>query len=279
MAKKSAAVEPPEVDYNDIHTTPIEDILSAPSAEEEPVKDEKVEEPVKETPKEEVTYEEVPFDPETYKKQLRDEILGEASKLVEKTVPAPKADQPDDELVSPWDKEKRTPKDYNEITDWAIQKQQILNKRAEAEHQKEVENQKKVAEDQNKQQIESFNKYTDELLNDLRNSGKLAKVVNPNDPNDPGVIAQKALFQKMLDVNIERQKQNKQPVYSVKEIYYDHFQNVKPEPEEVPGADAPVSPSKASPSTETKELDYVKDIQPGRNFASWLTDALRGNKS
>ena len=285
MAKKAVkpveeAPEEPVMDYNEVHDTPLEAIIGEPTPEEkakEPKLAEEIEkevkEPVKETPKEEVTYEEVPFDPEAYKKQMRDEILGEASKLVEKvTGTTDKKTEKDDELVSPWAKENRTPKDYEEIADWALAKKSVLDKRAEEAHNKEVETQKKVVEDQNKQQTESFNKFVDNDLEDLMVAGKIPRPVNKDDANDPGVIARKALFQSMLDVNLERQKAGKPYVFSIKEIFYEHY---KAPETEVAGADAPVSPSRSPVGEEPKELDYIKDVQPGRGFASWLSDTLR----
>jgi hypothetical protein len=282
MARKAVKpVEPvEEMDYNEVHDTPLEAIIGEPTKEqkeEEPKiakeLEEEVKKPVKETPKEEVTYEEVPFDPEEYKKQMRDEILGEASKLVEKvTGTTDKKTEKDEELISPWVKEKRTPKDYDEIADWALAKKSVLDKRAEETHEKEVETQKKVVEDQNKQQTEGFNKFVDNDLEDLMASGKIPRAVNANDPNDPGVVARKALFQSMLDINLERQKAGRPYVFSIKEVFYEHY---KAPETEVAGADAPVSPSKSPVGEEPKELDYIKDIQPGRGFASWLSDALR----
>jgi hypothetical protein len=284
MAKKAVAtVEDPkeepkeEMDYNEVHDTPLEAIIGEPKPgdekPEEAEKEIKEEETPKETPKEEVTYEEVPFDPEEYKKQMRKEILGEAAKLMEKVTGVPeKKTEKDEELISPWAKEKRTPKDYEEISDWALEKKSILDARAESKHNKEVETQKKVVEDQNKQQTEAFNKFVDNDLEDLMVSGKIPRTVNKDDTNDPGVVARKALFQAMLDVNLERQKAGKPYVYSLKEIYYEHY---KSPDTEVAGADAPVSPSKSPVSEEPKELDYLKDIQPGRGFAPWLTDVFR----
>jgi hypothetical protein len=79
----------------------------------------------------------------------------------------------------------------------------------------------------------------------------------------------------MLDVNLERQKAGKPYVYSIKEIYYEHYKAPTPESQDVAGADAPVSPSHTPVGEEPKEMDYVKDIQPGRNFTNWLTDTLK----
>ena len=239
MAKKKTTVIEEEIpnEYKDIHETSIEDIVGAPSKEEKAVEESKAPETLL---KEEVKEEEIPFDPEAYKK----EVLAEAAELIEKTTGTKEVkNEVDTELQSPWAKENRTPKDYEEVADWAVEKKAILDKRAQEEYTKQQAEQKKIAEETNKKQIDDFNKFVDEQLNDLYASGKL-----PKDED-----SRKALFQAMLDVNVARSKAGKAPIYSIKEIFYEHYKAPNAQPA---GADAPVSPSRSGAGTDMKELDY-----------------------
>jgi hypothetical protein len=284
MAKKKAAEpEVQEIDYNEIHETPIEAIVGESTEQkeevktEEPIKEE-VKELVKETPKEDVTYEEVPFDAEEYKKQLKEEILKEIAPKPETKQEVKESEDADTDytkFVKEYEEKNGHPPTYAEALN-LVEKKAIERLEAkQIKHQKEIEDQNKVVEDQNKQQVDGFNKYTNDLLEDLRSQNKIPKIVNAKDMNDPGFVVQKALFQTMLDVNTERQKSGLPPVMSIKDIFYEHYKAPTPKSEDVAGADAPVSPSHAPVSEEPREIDYLKDIQPGRNFTNWLTDAFR----
>jgi hypothetical protein len=240
--------EAPEIDYKETHEAKLEDIVGAPP--EEP----KIEEPV--IP--EVKEEKPPFDAEKLKEEISEAT---AKKIIEATTQQkePKKEV-DEELISPWAKEGRAPKDYEEVADWGVEKKSILDRRErEAELLKQQETAKQT-EEYNKQQVADFNKYTDDQLGDLKAAGKIKT------PEE-----QRALFQSMLDVNIARQKEGKAPIYSIKEIFYEHYKAPTAQPA---GADAPISPGTGALASEGKEMDY-KDLQPGVPFAQWLANSFR----
>ena len=229
----------PEVDYKEVHEAKIEDLVGEP--------EKKVEEEIKEPPVEEKKEVEVEFDPAKWKEEITEET---AKKIIEAQTKQPEpVKEEDKELMSPWAKENRTPKDYEEVADWGVEKAKILGKRDADAQVKVQEEQTKKQEEYNKQQVEQFNKYTDEQLEDLMTQGKIPR----NDEE-----ARKALFQTMLEVNQERVKENKSPIYSIKEIFYEHYKPVNTQPA---GADAPISAGKGNVSPEGQELDYQRDVK------------------
>ena len=152
---------------------------------------------------------------------------------------------------SPWAKEGRNPRDYDEIAEWTTQlalkkQEEAAAKQEEAAKAKEEDN-KKVQEERAK----AFNKYWDDQLNELAEGGKLPPIEDAKDENDIGVRARKQLFTKMIEVNEERTKAGKEPIYSLKEIFYEHPIN------EEPGMFAPVSIGRGSVPAEGDEYEYV----------------------
>lgn len=249
MKKKD---ETPEVDYEEVHKTDLTDIVT-----EEPTKEPEKEEPVKEPEKE--PEKEVEWDPAEFEAKINYRLEETAQKIIEAATGRKEPEtEVDPELLSPWAKEKRTPKDYEEVADWALTKKGILDKRSEVEHEKEVEAQKIEQEKTTKAQTEQFNKYVDEQLDDLHNAGKIDKTNEEQ---------RKELFKTMLDVNVARTKEGKPPIYSLKEIFYEHYKAPTKQPA---GADAPVSPGRSGGEKDTKEIDYAKDVK-GKSFFDILT--------
>lgn len=153
---------------------------------------------------------------------------------------------------SPWAKEGRNPRDYDEIAEWTTQ---LALKKQEEQKVKEQEENKVKEEEASKLQTEraeSFNKYWDGQLNELFEGGKLPPITDPKNENDPGVQARKDLFTKMVEVNEQRVKDGKEPIYSLKEIFYEHYNN------EEPGMSAPVSAGRGATGQESGEdYEYV----------------------
>ena len=79
----------------------------------------------------------------------------------------------------------------------------------------------------------------------------MPKIEDPKNEDDIGIRARKSLFSKMIEVNEQRTKDGKEPIYSLKEIYYEHPIN------EEPGKSAPVSVGRGSVPTEGEEFEYV----------------------
>lgn len=250
-----------EIDYEKLHNSSMEDVIAEPTeeeleqarleGEEERLEEEENQEDIQpqqtqvESPEEEIK--EVEWDPEAFEKRMEEKfgkLSEETAKKVVESVSGKteKTTETDEELISPWDKEKRTPRDYNEITDWAIRKKEILDYRMQASRAEEEQRARQAAEESNKTQLDSYNRFIDDQIDDLQKAGKIKDVDE-----------RRALFQTMLDVNLERQENGQPPIYSLKEIYYEYYQ---PPVREVPGADAPVSPGQGAIQPEDKEVDY-----------------------
>jgi hypothetical protein len=233
----------------------------------EPVKDGKVEEdrkeekkdepksPVKEENAEEKIEEGVDFDPDKLGEEVSDKT---AKKLLEKLMPENTDKENKDILAdTPWAKEKREPT-WDEALKWMgdYTAQKVQND-LKAQQEKAAAD-AKAAQDQRQKQdeeaVKTFNKKVDDQLEDLYVAGKLPRIKDPDDPNDIGKKARVALFQAMFDVNQKRAQEGKEPISSVKEIYYEHYTPPTAQPA---GADAPVSPGRGGFSpTEDKEFDY-----------------------
>lgn len=172
------------------------------------------------------------------------------------------ADSEDQELVSPWKKEGRNPVDYDEITEWAVKKIEILSERRQEAERKAKEEQealtaqqqeelKKYQEEQNK----AFNQVIDDELDELYTNNKLPRIKDKDDPKDIGVIARRALFQTMLDVNEKRRAEGKQPIMSVSRIFHTYYKQPSLQPA---GADAPISMGQGSAeATDPDEYSYT----------------------
>ena len=232
-----------------------------PVKQEEEVKEEitsKEEEVVEETP-EETTPEpqETKPEPQIDVEELKKETIRETSQaIVDKISKGLGLTQEEQDksqaegLVAPWEKEDRNPKSYKEVAEFSADLAEWKRQQAEVKSQEEA----KQAEATQKQTNERWNKYWDEQVEDLINSGKLPKVEDKDNPNDPGVVAKKALYQKMWEVTQERVKGGKQPISSLKEIFYEHYEDPSAQPA---GADAPVSLGKKAVSGgDSKDYSY-----------------------
>jgi hypothetical protein len=266
MAKRKVTtvteeVEEPKEDikYEDIHDKTTEEI-AAPKEEKPEVVEPK--EKVVETPKEE----EVEFDPNKFK----EEVSKEATDKIVKALTGEgdkRKDSIDQELVSPWKKEGRNPKDYDEIAEWAVAKREILDKRGQVEKAKQEEEAQKAVKQNEESRVKSFNKYIDQQLDDLYKSGKLMTPQDPKNEKDPGVMQRKALFQSMLEVNTKRAEQGLDPIYSIKEIYYEHYKDPTRQPA---GADAPVSMGKSGSSHDESPEDYTYEEIRKKNWLDFF---------
>ena len=206
-----------------------------------------------ETPTVKVEPKEEPQEPEVDISAIEAEVTKKVSERIIKTLTGGSEEEIKGALgeQSPWAKEGRNPKDYDEIAQWATElalKKQEAVKAQETEDAKEKE---KEAAKLQTERAEAFNKYWDTQLNELYEGGKLPKIKNAEDENDLGVKARKALFSKMIEVNEQRTKEGKEPIYSLKEIYYEHPIN------EEPGMEAPVSAGRGAVPAEGEGYEYV----------------------
>lgn len=166
----------------------------------------------------------------------------------------------DEELIPIFKREGRNPKDYEEIVNESNRIAELKVKKMLEERDRQAlaksEEEAKAREAElakSKQFEEDFNKMIDEEVAELYQNDKLPKVVNAEDPNDPGVKAKFELFKTMREVNEKRVKAGQTPITSVSRIFNNYYK-----PKDQPaGSDAPISDGRGSAHTEDKELGYT----------------------
>lgn len=152
---------------------------------------------------------------------------------------------------------------WHELIPFIVEEAKTSLKQEQEMKAKEEEDRQKQMKEYQKQQTDKFNKDIDDQLNDLYASNKLPQIKDPNDPNDLGVVARRALFQKMMEVNQGRVKDGKSPIYSLKEIFYEHYTPPNRQPA---GADAPISIGRGG-SAPKSEGDYsYGEIHGAKSF-------------
>lgn len=255
--------EDKDLEYKDIkdkslEQTVREDIESRTTSEEkeEPVE----EEPTEEDPVEEKKEVDTGAIAEDVTKKAMDEI-GKKLGFVKEDVKQAE----DKGLVAPWEKEGRNPKDYNEVAEWGATVAEHKIKTQQEEAQKQQEEQQEAQ----KTRKEQLNSYWDEQLTEIRQSGKLPKVADPKDDNDPGKQAEADLFMQLTKYNQERVAQGKPQELNLKAFV---AFNYKPKRQQPAGADLPIGGAgyTQSPAQEEGEFDY-KDIH-GKS----IEDVVRG---
>ena len=232
-----------EYSYNDLHKETTETIASNTELPKEP--DKKVVEPVKEEKPAEKTE-------ELDTNKLVEDV---ANKVVEKIAPPDEKKTEDQEYIDWANKFKEDEGKEPTWTDVAKHLKEEAIKaidEREALKAKQTEETKKIADENEKRSIETFNKIVDEDLEDLYTNKKLTPIADKNNPSDQGVVERKALFQKMLDVNTQRATEGKRPIYSIKEIFYEHYTKPNAQPA---GVDAPISMGKGTSPTGQEEQE------------------------
>jgi len=268
MAKKKQDAVEEKIDYvKDIQNKSIQEI----AAEEVEIPDEKVDEAIKEVEAERTKVEEKaedvevtedkPLDTSEMEQRIYEKVQKET---VDKITKSLKGEDATEEEVSDykkfanetWKKEGRNPT-YEEALEFVSNKAiENIEKRQAEKIQKENEQ----SEAQKRAEAEreaNLNKYIDSELEDLVSSGKLPKVVDKSDENDPGVKARRAVFQAMMEVNTKRASEGKDPIYSPKIVYYEHYKSPIEQPA---GADAPISGGRSGVHTDGDNRASYKEI-------------------
>lgn len=174
------------------------------------------------------------LDPDKLKEEISQST---AEKIVEALAGEGKTAEEKKDLLAdaPWVKEKREPT-YEEallfVKDTAKKELREELDREEQEAQQKEEEERKAQEEQQQNTIKQYNTLWDNELSDLETNGKIDK--NPEQAKKMRL----ALFETMRDVNVKRAQENKPPILSLKEIYYEHY---KAPTEQPAGADAPIA--------------------------------------
>ncbi|MBZ5529738.1 MAG: hypothetical protein LAN71_17815 [Acidobacteriia bacterium] len=254
--KVETPVEKKEAEYSneELHRESMNEIAKN---EELPKEEPKVEEKPEETPK----VEEKKIEPEELVEQI-------ATKVKEKLTPEEKkvAKNKYEEFFEKTVAEKGREPNWAEVS-------QFLEDQAVArmeEKQKEAwEAQEKIKTEENiarEAMTKRFDAQVDEEIEEIYKSGNLTAVKDSNNPSDQGVLERKALFQAMLDENIKRNAQGKEPILSVARIFYGGYYT-KPNAQPA-GVEAPISMGTGTPSGggEEQEINYMKDIKKPWSF-------------
>lgn len=253
-----------------LESTPKPEITSAPKAEpaapaekkpeeEKPEKVEKVEEPkidVEAAVKKAADAAAAKATEET-KKEFQakiDEILNKDKDMLEKQKEA-------DELISTWDKEKRLPKDYNELITETMRiadakmEQKMRAEKAKADEERQTLEKTKADEDAKAKsaqetQLSNYQKQITQDIEELISTKEFKKPTDIEEINNPETKDTAAKeIQKVLEfgvkLNTKLVSEGKQPVQSLYKIYYSHYKPVMdkaaPKDEQPAGADAPIA--------------------------------------
>lgn len=259
---KSESKKEDELDYKkDIQDKSFADVATETPSQEEtekpedkkPIEGEAIEvEPTKE--------DEIEFDPKKFKEEVVTEVSDKVSqatadKIAKTLTGKEEATQEERDKYEVYAEkfmaEKGRQPTWFEVAAFIKEEVKAEQKMEAEEKKKKEEEEKKQFEAVEKERTAAFNKYLDEQLEDLYKTGKLDK----NNPEQ-----RKALFQAMLTVNQDRVKQGLQPIYSIKEIFYEHYTPLNAQPA---GDDAPVSAGMRSSghASEDKENYSYSDIK------------------
>jgi len=199
------------------------------------------EETPKETPKESEKEEKSDKEDKTPavevdEKEIADKLKAEFMEDIRKKLGFDKKDEEkakEEGLTPPWIKEKRNPKDYNEVAEWgATIAENKIKQQQEAQQQKQQQ-----AVESQKARKQQLNEYWDEQLKELRELNKIPSVQDNTNPRDAGVSAEADLFTQLTDFNKKRIAEGKDQLLNLKEFAAYHY---KPKREQPAGADAPV---------------------------------------
>lgn len=259
MAKSDTINEEEEVKDEIIEKIPVDETPTPPTAE------------TPEEPKEEL-------DVDKLKEEIREDVAKELSKtqankiykaLTGEDEPAPEQEKDRyQEFATKFYQENGRNPYWHELIPEVVKATKEEMAYEQAEQAKQTEEQRKAIEEDNKKRVDEFNRFTDEQLDDLYTANKLPQIVDKDDPEDYGVKARQALFKTMMEVNQKRTAEGKAPIYSIKEIYYEHYQVPSRQPA---GYDAPVSVGRGgTPPTNSQEIDYFRDIRNARSFEDIL---------
>src|SRR5258708_19094322 len=187
--------------------------------------------------------------------------------------------QENDDLKPVWLRDPNWPykdKDGNPVTKDYAQQNDELTRIAELKANRAFEAREKARDDETtrkneekrqqeervKTQQEAADKQLDtELqsdLTDLYTTDKLPKVIDEKNPNDPGIVARKALFETGIKVNQERVAKGLAPIRSIKIIFYEHYKSPTKQPA---GANAPImgGGQPPAPGKSEDEFNFARD--------------------
>jgi hypothetical protein len=258
---------PEGVDYKKMHDQDISEVVSD-ATKPEPPEDNAVEKKAKEIPKkddEEVDVELEELDTEALKK----EAAAEAKKQVIEAL----QDKPKEEVDEYEAWAKKVFDETGKQPNWKqaaefIKENAKREIRAEEEAKAKEEEDKKATQAEEEKKVTSdWNAFIDRELDDLYAESKLPKIKDANSATDPGVVARKALFQTMLDVNTKLQSEGKPIEYSIYKIFHKYYKAPNRQPA---GADAPIAGGTGGNAAPEDKVSYQELKKPWHSFLSDL---------
>ena len=196
---------------------------------------------------------------ETVSKQVAEQATRDVTaKVRDDIVKSITGDKPKPEDQSPWEREGREPKSYEEVAKYGEERAVKKIKEEQAEQAKKQAEETKKTQEQTKEKEEAQNKYWTGQLKQLVEEGHLpapaetiqAKLdkneqLTAKEMEDPGVKARADLWAKAREA--------KEP--NLRLVYFEHLKNEKPA-----GASAPVLGSRKAVNQAGKEEFTYEDI-------------------
>jgi len=224
--------------------------------------------------------------------ETKESFKQEIQKILDKDKDIQDKQKEADELIAAWDKEKRLPKDYNELiaetmriadakvaqAQKAAERQRVIDEQAQKETQaKEAQG----AKDTQQTKLDDYQKRIAADLEEIYAAGFLKRPVNVEEINNPtttdeGAKKTQEIFDFGVKLNTERKTKGLPPVDSLNKIFFLHYQPYmkaqgKTQSKQVAGADAPVSPSRNQSVTQSNKPQpfYYKGTDGKMHPKSW----------
>lgn len=202
---------------------------------------------------------EIEIDPEAMKREIADTVRKEtADKITQALTGKQETTQEERDryevIAENFAKEKGRNPTWFELVKFI--KEDIREEMKNETEKERVEREEVVKQqkEENAKKQKAFDTYVDEQLDELHNAGK----INKNDEK-----SRQALFRTMLEVNEKRVKEGKAPIYSVKEIFYEHYTAPTTQPA---GFDAPISAGRGNAQISNEEEYSYGDVHNPKSF-------------
>lgn len=264
MAKRTKTItteeieESPEKDLNYLEDVHEGKLTAVKEPQEEQISEEKPKEEVKEETVETPTpvVEEIEFDP----KQFQEET---ANQITDKIVSALKGDtkQETQENIHDLEKfrrdfEKKNGRDPNwiELGEYVGEAAYTRIKTEQQAEYARYQAENKALVDEETSKAKAFESQFTEEISELYAHNKMPKIKNPQDRNDPGVLAYVELENTMVRVNTQRVSEGKEPIRSIAAIHNLYYKSPTRQPA---GGDISVGGSRSTASNDDNEvMDY-----------------------
>jgi hypothetical protein len=164
-----------------------------------------------------------------------------------------------EEIRDKFEKEQGRTPTWNELAVKIEERTLERLEKKQREAQEQAAKEQKTLQEQQEATNKQLNAVIDDELADLYKAGKLTKIKDINNLQDPGVIERRELFRQWNDVNIARKAAGQPEIISPTRMYEFYFKKPNTQPK---GADAPVFGNKGSSEipSDAQKINYARDI-------------------